>query len=75
MKYKKISFVNQPYEYKEEKEEKEYKSPLEKHINKKKKPDKSRGHRPLTNPENRPQAELHKYRILANPADKLFVSV
>lgn len=51
------SFVNQPYEYKEEKEEKEYKSPLEKHIDKKKKPNKN------------------KYRILANPTDKLFVSL
>jgi hypothetical protein len=49
MNYKKINFTNQPYEYKEEKEEKEYKSPLEKHINKKKKPDKNK-YRILANP-------------------------
>ena len=52
-----IQFVNPQYEYKEEKEEKEYKSPLEKNINKKKKKDPA------------------KLKVLANLADKHYVSI
>lgn len=38
-KFRKIPFVGHAYEYKEEKEEKEYRSPLEKYIKKDKKPE------------------------------------
>lgn len=48
-KLKKYKFVNPAYEYQEEKEEKEYKSPLEKHINKKKKKDPNK-YKILANP-------------------------